>query len=215
MKRVLSSTLVRFLIVGGISYLVNQALLVLFYDGALASVPRGAFNGPLLVASSAAIELSILVRFALNDVWNLRDRREKSFAARFYQSNFTSFGSPLIALAAVNVLTPVFGISYLISNSIGILLGLAWNWFCSVKIVWQSNREPKGVSLLPPDRYEEVNVPLQGRRLLRLRLNGDGRAPSSFFLHAGAPKLTALARPQSTLRLWNGRRDEGGVRRGA
>ena len=200
---------------GGISYIFNQALLVLFYDGALASVPRGAFNGPLLVASATALELSILVRFALNDVWTFRDRREKSFAARFYQSNFTSFGSPLIALAAVNVLTPVFGISYLISNSIGILLGLAWNWFCSVKIVWRSNRESNGVALLPPHRYEEVNVPLHGRRLLRLRLNGNGHAPSSFFLHAVRPKLTAPARPRSRLDLWNGRRDQGGVRRGA
>ncbi len=214
MKSTLRPTLVRFLIVGGVSYLVNQALLAAFYDGALASVPRGAFNGPLLVASATALELSILVRFALNDIWTFRDRREKSFAARFYQSNFTSFGSPLIALAAVNILTPVLGINYLVSNSIGILLGLAWNWYCSVRIVWTSRRESKEVALLPPYRYEEVRAPY-GRRLLRLRLNDDERVPSSFFLHAATPKLTAPAHPPSTLSLWSGRRDQGGVRRGA
>jgi putative flippase GtrA len=166
-KAIVRSTLARFLVVGGISYLVNQALLVVFYEGALASLPRSGFNSPLFVSSALALELSIIVRFVLNDVWTFRDRREKSFAARFYQSNFTSFGSPLISLACVNVLTPVFGISYLIANSIGILLGLAWNWFCSVRLVWRQ-RQPVPVPVLSPDRYEEVEVPSEGRRHLRL-----------------------------------------------
>src|SRR3972149_4674646 len=72
------SPFARFLLVGGVSYVVNQVLLV-----------------------------------ALNDRWTFRDRHSKSLASRFYQSNFTSFGSPLICLAAVNVLTPYFGVSYL------------------------------------------------------------------------------------------------------
>jgi putative flippase GtrA len=127
----------RFLLVGGISYVVNQALLVVLYDGALASMSRGnAFDAPLLLASVVALEISILVRFALNDVWTFRDRRGKSFIARFYQSNFTSFGGPVISLAAVNILTPLLGISYLIANSVGILLGLVWNWFWSIRLIW-------------------------------------------------------------------------------
>ena len=139
---VASSTLVRFLIVGGISYVVNQVLLIVLYDHAFASLPRGeenlagAFDLPLLLASTIALELSILIRFALNDRWTFRDRHTKPLAARFYQSNFTSFGSPLICLATVNILTPYFGVSYLISNSLGILLGLAWNWFWSIRLVW-------------------------------------------------------------------------------
>jgi putative flippase GtrA len=218
-KSALRSTLARFLVVGGISYLVNQALLVAFYDGALASLSRSGFNGPLLLSSAAALELSIIVRFLLNDVWTFRDRRAKSFATRFYQSNFTSFGSPLICLATVNLLTPLFGIDYLVSNSIGILLGLAWNWFCSVRYVWISQK-PVPVPVLPPHRYEEVDIPSRGRRLLRLlpveqqTASSEGRLPPSFFLHAGAPKVTAFARLGPRLML-NGRRDRGDVRRGA
>jgi putative flippase GtrA len=142
------STLIRFLLVGGISYVVNQALLFALYDRAFASLPRGegrladAIDLPLLLASIIALEVSILVRFALNDRWTFRDRCTKSLAARFYQSNFTSFGSPLISLAAVNVLTPYFGVSYLVSNSLGILLGLAWNWFWSTRLVWAAARTP-------------------------------------------------------------------------
>jgi len=142
------STLARFLLVGAISYVVNQALLIALYDGAFASLPRGgarpanAVDLPLLLASVIALEVSIVVRFALNDRWTFRDRCGKPLAARFYQSNFTSFGSPLICLAAVNVLTPYFGVSYLISNSLGILLGLAWNWFWSTRLVWAAARTP-------------------------------------------------------------------------
>jgi len=147
------STLIRFLLVGGISYVVNQALLFLLYDRAFASLPNGGdrladiLDLPLLIASIIALEVSILVRFALNDRWTFRDRCTKPLAARFYQSNFTSFGSPLISLAAVNVLTPYFGVSYLVSNSLGILLGLAWNWFWSTRLVWAAARTPsRGVA---------------------------------------------------------------------
>jgi putative flippase GtrA len=142
------STLARFLVVGGISYVVNQVLLIALYDGAFASLPRGGegltnvFDLPLLLASTIALEVSILVRFALNDRWTFRDRRTKPLAARFYQSNFTSFGGPLISLATVNILTPYFGVSYLISNSLGILLGLAWNWLWSTRLVWATDRTP-------------------------------------------------------------------------
>jgi putative flippase GtrA len=142
------STLVRFLLVGGVSYLVNQALLFALYDRAFASLPNGgdrladAVDLPLLLASIIALQVSILVRFALNDRWTFRDRCGKPLAARFYQSNFTSFGSPLISLAAVNILTPYFGVSYLLSNSLGILLGLAWNWFWSTRLVWATARTP-------------------------------------------------------------------------
>jgi len=142
------STLARFLVVGGVSYVVNQVLLFILYNHAFTSVPRGgerlasAVDLPLLLASTIALEVSIIVRFALNDRWTFRDRRTKSFAARFYQSNFTSFGGPLISLATVNILTPQFGVGYLISNSLGILLGLAWNWFWSTRLVWATGRTP-------------------------------------------------------------------------
>jgi putative flippase GtrA len=145
---VTGSTLCRFLLVGGVSYIVNQVLLSALYDGAFASLPRGdgtlagPFDLALFLASLIALEVSILVRFALNDRWTFADRHAKSLPARFYQSNFTSFGSPLISLAAVNILTPYFGVNYLIANSIGILLGLAWNWFWSVRLVWPSERAP-------------------------------------------------------------------------
>lgn len=142
-ERWLSPEMIKFLVVGGISYLVNQAALVLTYERTFAGVTRaldtslGTVNLALLAASIVAVEIAIIARFVLNDAWTFRHRRDKPFVHRFVQSNFGSFGSPLISLATVNLLTPVFGINYLVSNSIGVLLGLAWNWGWSVRVVWR------------------------------------------------------------------------------
>ncbi len=141
------SRVARFLVVGGISYVVNQALLYALYARMLPSLKMadvaffGRVDWSLLLASLVALEISIIVRFALNDRWTFSDRRGRSLAVRFYQHNVYSFGSPLISLACVNVFTPYFGVGYLIANSIGILLGLAWNWLWSVRVIWARRPE--------------------------------------------------------------------------
>ncbi len=137
-----TSVLARFLVVGGVAYLVNEAALYLLYTR-LFTAHAAAFAGllhldtGLLVASALALELSILVRFALNDAWTFKGRVHERFVRRLTKSNLGSLGSPAIALASVNLLTPLLGISYLIANSIGIALGLAWNWFWSNQVVWR------------------------------------------------------------------------------
>ncbi len=145
-RRLAGSTLGRFLVVGGVSYVVNQAALALLYERLLASVSRnaatalGGINLGLLVASVVALELSIVVRFVLNDRWTFGERPQRPLVRRFYESNAGSLAAVVIALLAVNLLAPVLGISYLISNSIGIALGLVWNWLWSNLVVWR--REP-------------------------------------------------------------------------
>ena len=84
-----------------------------------------------------------MVRFGLNDRWTFRSRCGRPLWQRFYSSNLSSFGGPLIALACVNLLTPALGVSYLIANSIGITLGLAWNWLCSNRLVWADRAAPR------------------------------------------------------------------------
>jgi len=141
--QVLSPTLRRFLVVGAVSFLVNQVTLFVLYDVVLGH-PDGSstvsvlrVDPALAVASVVALELSIVVRFALNDRWTFRERGSLSLVRRLYLFQASSLGSPLLALLAVNVLTPQFGISYLVANSIGILLGLSLNWYCSSRVVWR------------------------------------------------------------------------------
>jgi putative flippase GtrA len=142
-QRMRRSTLARFLAVGGISYAVNQALLFLLYERVFGKQdvldfgPLRQLDGGLLLASLLAMELSILVRFALNDAWTFRGRGGSSFLTRLVQSNVSSLGSPVIALGCLNLMTPLLGISYLIANSFGIALGLAWNWAWSSRVIWR------------------------------------------------------------------------------
>jgi putative flippase GtrA len=139
----LESTLGRFLVAGGVSYLVNEALLYFLYESvfsqrALSSVgPLQDLDFGLLAASVLAVEVSILVRFLLNDSWTFRGRGGSSFVTRLAQSNLSSLGSPVIALACVNLMPPLLGISYLIANSLGVILGLAWNWTWSSRVIWR------------------------------------------------------------------------------
>jgi putative flippase GtrA len=133
----------RFLLAGGVSYVVNQACLLGLYTLGLAFLPRyagtrfGSFDLRLLVASLIAVEASIVVRFAINDSWTFGDMHQRPLGERFLHSNVSSLAGPVISLACVNVLTPYLGISYLVANSVGILLGLTWNWFYGTRVVWR------------------------------------------------------------------------------
>ena len=79
----LRSTLLRFLVVGGVSYIVNQTLLFALYEGAQKRFAAlGSVNTGLLLASVMALEASMLVRFALNDRWTFGARHAKPFRQR-------------------------------------------------------------------------------------------------------------------------------------
>lgn len=144
----ISTTFVKFLIVGGIGYLVNQATLLLVYDSpAFAFLPvKGAdfnfllFTHPdirLLIASVMAVEAAVISNFYWHERWTFRHReRHAPKIIRFFKFNFASIGSPVIAVATINVLTPVFGISPYIANTIGIGLGTAWNWMWNTHVIW-------------------------------------------------------------------------------
>lgn len=138
-----SSQLAKFLIAGAVSYVVNQIALFLLYEIVFADMRHsadtiiGGINPALLVSSIIAVEIAIIARFIINDAWTFRDRRDAPFVRRFVTSNVSSFGSPLISILVVNILTPVFGVNYLVANTIGIALGFSWNYIWSTKVVWK------------------------------------------------------------------------------
>jgi putative flippase GtrA len=139
----------KFLIVGGASYVVHAISLYVLYEFVFAGVggsldtPFGEPTLRLFLASAVAVEIAIIARFLMNDSWTFRARRtDSSLFRRFVQSNVTSLASPLISIAAVNILTPLLGIHYQIANAIGVLLGLAWNWTWSSRVVWRHAEDP-------------------------------------------------------------------------
>ena len=142
----LPTTLLKFVFVGSLAYLVSQAALFLLYDVAPIFPDKDTrvdfvlFTYPdarLLITSFIAVQCAILFKFGIHEHWTFRDRpREGGMISRFVQFNLSSFLSPIINLGAVNVLTPVFDISPYASNTIGAVFGFAINWLLSAHIIW-------------------------------------------------------------------------------
>lgn len=164
----ISPIILRFLIVGGVGYLINQGLLLLFYDSSLfpflpdkdADASFLFFShddARLLIASIIAVEVSIVSNFYWHDRWTFRDHVKRPLIQRYLQFNLTSIGSPLISVVVLNILTPYVGIHHLIANTIGILLGTGWNWFCNTQIIWR--RHPvHATSVVEADDQIEPSV---------------------------------------------------------
>ncbi len=144
----LSSTLLKFLIVGGIAFIINQSALFLLYDTSLfwflpakdTAADLLLFTHPdlrLLLSSIIAVEVAIIFQFNSHERWTFRDRTRQGWGPfRFLKFNMTSAGSPIIVVVTVNTLTPLFGISPYISNTIGILAGVTWNWTLNTLVIW-------------------------------------------------------------------------------
>jgi dolichol-phosphate mannosyltransferase len=144
----LGATFVKFLIVGGIAYLINQFMLFLLYDSPVfwflpdkdTDTNLLLFSHPdirLLISSVLAVEIAIVFQFTSHERWTFKDRPRKGWGPfRFAKFNLSSAVSPIIVVVTVNTLTPIFGISPYISNTIGIAAGVMWNWTWNSLVIW-------------------------------------------------------------------------------
>ncbi len=155
----LPTTLVKFLIVGGIGFVVNTAMLAIFYDSPVVWFLPGkdthAYLGlfstadsRLLISSILSVEVAIVVQFLLHEAWTFRNRRRDGWGVtRFAQYNLSSVVSPIAIVITVNVLTPILRdaagqhsllgvLAPYVSNGIGVLVGFAWNWTINSLFIW-------------------------------------------------------------------------------
>jgi dolichol-phosphate mannosyltransferase len=118
----------RFVVVGATGTGVNEAILFLLH---------GILGVALLGALLPAIEASILWNFQWNDRWTFQGRRIRSSRLR----RIGSYHAVRAAGVAVNVgvfalLAVGFGINYLVSNLIAIVLAGLSNWGGSALWTW-------------------------------------------------------------------------------
>ena len=144
----MSQEFLKFLLVGGFAFIVNQGALYVLYDSPLAGVlpdkdtriDFGLLAHPdirLLVASILAVEVAIVFKFFWSEGWIFRHRRsEDGVVSRFVHFNVSCAASSVLTVAVTNVVTPVFGISPYISNAIGVLCGFMLNWIWAARLVW-------------------------------------------------------------------------------
>jgi putative flippase GtrA len=162
----LSTTFLKFLIVGGVGFLINQFGLFLLYDSPLAGaiMPAkhthtsfGLFTHGdirLLIASVVAVEVAIVAQFNFHDRWTFRLRnKDGNIFLRFGKYNLSSIVSPIVVIVTVNVFTPVIrhaagsdtliaDVAPYIANTGGVLMGFIWNWTLNSLVIWPHANKP-------------------------------------------------------------------------
>jgi len=144
-----NTILIKFLIVGTIGFIVYTIFMFVFYDSSLIPfMPQKntvwgfrQFSHPdlrIFISSIISIEAAIISNFLWHENWTFKERLKKGkLVTRLWQFHIISVGSPLIQLASVNILTPYFGLPWIISSAIGVLIGLIWNYFWNTRVVWR------------------------------------------------------------------------------
>ena len=87
-------------------------------------------------ASAVSVEASILSNFVLNDLWTFRDRRSGKAVMRLLLFHFSRLVGAASNVAAVALLTAL-GLEPIASNALGIMLGVAVNFYTSDRVVWR------------------------------------------------------------------------------
>ena len=112
--------LLKFALVGLSGVAVNMGFLVFFTE---------ILKIVYWISSIIAIELSIISNFFLNDLWTWKDRLKKEFRHRFTQYHISvGLTAVLVNWLLLIILTELFGIYYLLSNLIGIVVGTLSNF---------------------------------------------------------------------------------------
>jgi putative flippase GtrA len=163
----LPTTFVKFVIVGGVGFLIFQFFLYLLYDSPVfwflpsqdISVDLALFTLSdirLLIASVVAVEIAIICQFNLHDRWTFRWRpRAGWIGQRFMKYQVSSIMSPIIVVVTVNTLTPIlrsaagddsviFTLAPYISSAVGVLLGFTWNWMLGSLLIWPQRKAEDG-----------------------------------------------------------------------
>jgi putative flippase GtrA len=150
----LPTTFVKFLIVGGLGFMISQFVLFLIYDADVVrflpskhtEVAFGlGIKHPdilLLIGSIIAVEAAIVFQFNAHERWTFWHRRRSGWAPlRFLKFNVSSAVSPIIIVVTVNILTPVFGFSPYLASGIGVLIGFSWNWTWNSMVIWPQHKQ--------------------------------------------------------------------------
>lgn len=152
-----SKMIIKFLMVGTVSYLINAVALGLLNRGALYTLQ--VLNQPILsfvptissatrllfisldrlfISSVISIELSIIFNFIMHDNWTFKSRsHDGSKLLRFLKFNLTSIGSPIIQLAAILISVRVFNLHEQLGLAIGVVVGLFFNYIVNLTWVWK------------------------------------------------------------------------------
>ena len=161
----LPTTLIKFLMVGGMGFVIYQFLLFVFYtlptlpflpdkETKIDPLPVGPELGlRLLIVSVVALEAAIVFQFSSHERWTFRNRNRAGWVlVRFLKFNLNSSFAIVAILVMTNLLSAVLGVmnvsvgpatidvSPYIASFVGVLIGFVWNWTMNSLVIWPKER---------------------------------------------------------------------------
>lgn len=118
----------KFLMVGAVGLLVNQAGLASLHD---------LFGLAVVAASPVAIFLSMIVTFVLNEHWTWHDRGTGRVMSRAITYAPINIGGLLINWGILYYLNDQHGVHYLTANLVGAGIAAVWNFLLNHSITWR------------------------------------------------------------------------------
>jgi len=165
----LPTTLMKFLIVGGVAFGIYQVFLYLLYGEPPSDFlpdlsglfwflpdrnPDASLSDPdirLLIASIVAVEAAVLFQFNSHERWTFRHRERRGWIVlRFIKFNVSSIVSPIIIVVTTIVLHAL-SVSPYVSSMIGVLIGFAWNWTMNSLVIWRHHQVAPAAIAAPDD----------------------------------------------------------------
>lgn len=125
---VLAQRFRRFLTVGAVGLMVNQASLAFLHD---------MIGIAVVMASPVAILLSMVVTFMLNEHWTWHDRGTGRMMSRAMTYVPINLGGLLINWGILYYLNEEHGVHYLAANLIGAGVAAVWNFSLNHAITWR------------------------------------------------------------------------------
>lgn len=124
---VLARRFQKFLVVGAIGLGVNQGMLFLLHQG---------FGSHLVLSSTIAIFISMIVTFTLNERWTWHDRGSGPLVhhmAMYFPINLIGL---VINVAILRTLVAETGMNYLVANLFGAGAAAVWNFMLNNYFTW-------------------------------------------------------------------------------
>lgn len=124
----------RFLVVGGIGFMVDQLVLITLVE---------LTDLTLELAKIGSAEAAIVVMFVVNDRWTFSawgGTELRSQILRLLKSNLVRVGGITVAVVVLSVLVRFAGVPYPIANAIGILCGFFVNYTFETLYTWRIGR---------------------------------------------------------------------------
>ena len=128
--RLIAHNKVRFIIVGGIGFLINQFFLYIFYH---------ILHMPIVLATAISAELALLGTFVGNNFWAFTHHQHISIKKKLIKFNISGTGGVIINISIVSLLVLYAHLYSPIALTIGSMVGLVWNYTLYKRFVFKAH----------------------------------------------------------------------------